>query len=75
MVTSLILTPPNQQFVESEARRNDLTKTKVINEALELYRKYKLKKELVEGFSNQTDEDVAEAMENFDDYLAIVDGE
>lgn len=75
MVTSLILTEPNAQFVSSEARRNSLTKTHIINQALDLYRKYQLKKDLVEGFSSQTKEDVAEAMSDFEDYLRIVDSE
>ena len=75
MTTSLVLTESNAQFVMSEARRNAMTKTRIINQALDMYRKYKLRKDLIEGFSSQTKEDVAEAMENFDDYLRIVDSE
>ena len=75
MTTSLVLTESNAQFVMSEARRKSMTKTRIINQALDLYRKYQLKKDLVEYFKSQTAEDVAEAMENFDDYLRIVDSE
>lgn len=75
MTTSLVLTEPNAQFVMSEVRRRSMTKTHIINQALDMYRKYKLRKDLIEGFSSQTKEDVAEAMENFDDYLRIVDSE
>jgi len=75
MTTSLVLTEPNARFVKSEAKNKEITKTRIINHALDMYRKYQLKKELIEGFSAQTDEDVAEAMENFDDYLRIVDSE
>lgn len=75
MTTSLVLTEPNARFVQSEVRRGEITKTRIINQALDMYRKYRLKKEMVEYFENQTAEDVAEAMENFDDYLRIVDSE
>ena len=75
MTVSLILTTPNAQFVDTEVRNKHLTKTRVVNQALDLYRKYMLRKDLVEYFESQTDEDVAEAMENFDDYLRIVDAE
>ncbi|MBU0706289.1 hypothetical protein KJ657_03365 [Patescibacteria group bacterium] len=73
MTTSLVLTEPNAQFVTSEARRKEITKTRIINQALDMYRKYKLRKDLIEGFSSQTDKDVAEAMSDFDDYLRIID--
>lgn len=75
MTTSLVLTEPNARFVKAEAKNRAMTKTRIINQALDLYRKYQLKKEMVEYFENQTDADVAEAMENFDDYLRIVDSE
>lgn len=75
MTTSLVLTEPNAQFVMAEAKRRSLTKTRIINQALDLYRKYRLKKDLVDYFKSQTAGDLAEAMENFDDYLRIVDSE
>lgn len=73
MTVSLILSTPNAQFVEMEVRNRHLTKTRIINQALDMYRKYMLQKDMVEYFENQTDEDVAEAMSDFDDYLRIVD--
>ena len=75
MTTSLVLTAFNQQFVMSQVQRTGMTKTKIINHALDLYRKNLLQKDLVEGFSEQTDEDVAEAMSDFEDYLKILDSE
>lgn len=75
MTVSLNLTQPNAQFVETEVRNRQLTKTRIINQALDMYRKYQLRKDLIEGFSAQTDEDVAEAMSDFEDYLRIVDSE
>ncbi len=75
MTTSLVLTAFNQQFVMSRVQQTGMTKTKIINHALDLYRKHLLQKDLVEGFSEQTDEDVAEAMSDFEDYLKIVDSE
>jgi len=75
MTTSLVLTESNARFVKTEAKNREMTKTRIINRALDMYRKYQLRKELIEGFSSQTDEDVAEAMENFDDYLRIVDSD
>lgn len=75
MTTSLVLTEPNARFVSVEARNKAMTKTSIINHALDLYRKYQLKKDMIEGFSRQTKEDLAEAMSDFDDYLRIVDSE
>ena len=75
MTTSLILSEPNARFVSSEAEKRAMTKTRIINHALDLYRKYELQRELIEGFSSQTEEDLVEAMSDFDDYLRIVDSE
>lgn len=74
MTVSCILTPSNQEFVMEQVTKQK-TKTAVINEALDFHRKYLLKKDLMEGFAEQTDEDVAEAMANFGDYLKIIDDE
>ena len=73
--TSFILNIKNHEFISRMVSHENITKTEVINHALDLYRKYMLKKELVEGFSRQTDEDVREAMSDFNDYLSIVDSE
>jgi len=75
MTTSLILTDSNARFVDLEAKNKAMTKTRIINHAIDLYRKYKLKKDMIEGFKSQTAEDVAEAMSDFEDYLRIVDSE
>ena len=71
--TSIILNANNQAFVTQQSKQNAITKTKIINQALDLYRKYTLKKDLVKGFSQQTNEDVTEAMSDFEDYLKIIE--
>jgi len=75
MTTSLVLSEPNARFVSLEAKNKAMTKTRIINHALDLYRKYQLRGELIEAFRSQTDEDVSEAMSDFADYLRIVDAE
>lgn len=72
--TSFILNKQNHNFLMGYVKKNSITKTQVINYALDLFRKYNLKKELIEGFSQKTQEDVDEAMSDFEDYLSIVDG-
>lgn len=71
--TSIILNANNQAFVNQHTRQHSTTKTKVINQAIDFYRKHLIKKNLMECFSQQTDEDVAEAMSDFGDYLSIID--
>jgi hypothetical protein len=73
--TSLILNRNNAEFVERQVRHSSVTKTEVINQALDLYRKYLLRKELREGFSSQTDEDAREAMSDITDYISIIERE
>lgn len=71
--TSVILNRENQQFLSYFIDINSTTKTNVINNALDLFRKYNLQKELIEGFSKKTNKDVSNAMSDFEDYLSIVD--
>jgi len=73
MNTSFVPTPRNQTFLIHQIQKGGVNKTKVINKALDLYRKYTLAADLKASFSAQTDEDVAEAMSDFEDYLKIVD--
>ncbi len=72
MTTSFIPNERNQQFMSTLIQKGQ-KKTQIVNKALDLYRKYYLAKDLQESFSAQTDEDVAEAMSDFEDYLRIVD--
>ncbi len=71
--TSIILNNQNQQFLSYFIDINSTTKTNVINNALDLFRKYNLQKELIVGFSKKTNKDVSDAMSDFEDYLSIVD--
>ncbi len=45
----------------------------IIDSALDLYRKYKLKKELMEEAAMETEDDIKEAMSDFGDYQNIID--
>lgn len=60
-------------FLRERAEAENKPLSKTIDEAFDCYRKYLLWKEIREGFSKQTDEDVKEAMEGFDDYLHIIE--
>ena len=72
---SFIPNTKNREFLAKMTEGRKLPKTQVINHALDLMRRYTLKKELMEGFSLQREEDVLESMSDFNDYLAIVDSE
>jgi len=70
---SVTITTQNLSFVQEEAKNKRKTKSEIIDAALDLYRKFKLKQDLVEGFSKQTNEDANEAMSDFADYFKIID--
>ncbi len=63
----------NAQFIKKLSEISKTPVSQIADEAINLYRKFKLKKELQEGFSSQTEEDRKEAMSDFNDYLSIVD--
>ena len=71
--TSLLLEDRNYDFLNTITKQRSVTKTHVINKALELYRKYSLRSSLREGFSSQDDEDVLLASLDFDDYQKIIE--
>jgi hypothetical protein len=75
MTTSFILNKQNHQFLSSYTKSHSLSKSKAINHALDMLRKYVLQKEMREGFSKQSDEDVAGAMSDFADYIKIIESE
>ena len=68
---SVRLRPENAQFVQSAARSGQ-SASSVINEALEMQRKYKLYQTIHAGFASQTDQDAREAEEGMADYWDIV---
>lgn len=70
--TSVILNLHNQAFVSQQSQQKATTKTQIINEALDFYRKHLIKKNLMECFSEQNEEEVAEATSDFEDYLSLV---
>lgn len=72
-ILSLSLSPEILQFVENLSAEEKTSKSSVVTHALDLYRKFRLKKELREAAKAQTKEDVEEAMSDFEDYLKIVD--
>lgn len=65
----------NVDFLKERAETEKKPLSKTADEAFDCYRKYLLWKEIREGFSKQTDEDVKEAMEGFGDYLHIIERE
>ncbi len=69
---SILLFPQNYEFVSQEAKDLRTSKTDIINKALFLYRKFKLKKKIQEGFMEQSKEDSELAMSDFGDYFKII---
>ncbi|OGJ51937.1 hypothetical protein A2335_00385 [Candidatus Peregrinibacteria bacterium RIFOXYB2_FULL_32_7] len=67
-VTSCSINYRNYEFLKVYPN-----KSKVINEALEAYRKYVLKKQMQEGFAAQDEEDLELANSDFNDYLSIIE--
>ncbi|MEA3304515.1 MAG: hypothetical protein U9Q15_02015 [Patescibacteria group bacterium] len=64
----------NFQFLNSYTQKTKQKKSEVLNQALDLYRKEKLRRDLQEQFSAQTQEDLDLANAGLDDYLCIIDG-
>ncbi len=70
---SMTLKQNNLKFVEQVAKQEKKSKSEIVDNILNAYRKYKLKKDIIEGFKSQTKEDVIDVMSDFDDYLSIID--
>ena len=71
IAVSVTLNQNNLQFVEKIAKKEKKSKSEIIDYALEIYRKFRLKSDIMAGFKNQTEEDAADAMSDFSDYLKI----
>ncbi len=59
----------NLEFLQSVK----VPKTKLLNSALEMYRKYLLRKEIREWFSLQTEEDLDLCNTDFWEYISIIE--
>ena len=70
---SVTLDQLNLQFVEKIAKKEKKSKSEIIDYALEVYRKFSLRNDIIAGFKNQTEEDVSDAMSDFKDYLKLVE--
>ena len=70
---SLTLNQNNLQFVEKIAKKEKKSKSEIIDYALKIYRKFKLRNDIIVGFKNQTQEDVLDAMSDFGDYLKVIE--
>lgn len=73
--TALSVTIQNHNlgFLEKLVKEKSTTKSGMIDAMLDWWRKYYLKKDLIECFKNQTEEDVEEAMADLDEYLSNLD--
>jgi len=70
---SVTLDQNNLQFVEKIAKQEKKSKSEIVDYILSVYRKFRLKKEVIAGFKSQTKTDVKDAMSDFNDYLNIVE--
>ncbi len=71
--TSVTIEQDTLQFIDKIAKKQSRTKSDIIDSVLNQYRKFLLKKELIEGAMSQTKEDVNEVMSDFGDYLTMLD--
>lgn len=70
---SVTLNQINLQFVEKTAKKEKKSKSEIVDYALEMYRKFRLRNDIIAGFKSQTKEDVSDAMSDFRDYLSLSD--
>ncbi|MCG2701138.1 hypothetical protein L6267_03170 [Candidatus Parcubacteria bacterium] len=69
---SVTLNQANIQFVEKIAKKEKKSRSEIIDYALEVYRKFRLRNDVIAGFKDQTEEDVLDAMSDFRDYFNLV---
>lgn len=74
-ITSFAPKEANLQFLENYSQKLKSNKSELINTALDMYRRYCLRKDLRKGFSEQDDADIALAMSDFLGYLSVIDDE
>ena len=73
MPISLRIKGSNLAFIKILSQKSGKPQSTIADEALENFRKYNLWKELREGFSKKTTEDVSKAMEGFQNYLSLIE--
>lgn len=72
---SVLLEQKNDFFMRALIQESAQTKTEIVNRAIDLYRKYTLRKQIEKGFQAQGAEDLTLAMSDFDDYYHIINQE
>ncbi|MEA2064756.1 MAG: hypothetical protein U9O66_00470 [Patescibacteria group bacterium] len=70
---SLTLNRDNLQFIKKISKREEKSKSEIVDYALEIYRKFRLRNDIIAGFKNQTEEDVLDVMSDFKDYLNLIE--
>ncbi len=72
---SLTINKTNLQFINDYAKKQKMTRSEIVDQVIEMYRKYKLKNSIIAGFKSQSKEDINDTMSDFSDYLKIVDND
>lgn len=70
---SMTINQNNLRFIEKIAVQKKQSKSEIVDNILNVYRKHKLKNDIMEGFKSQTKEDFSNAMSDFEDYLDIIE--
>ena len=70
---SLTINKTNLQFINDYAKKQKMTRSEIVDQVIEMYRKYKLKSSIIAGFKSQSKEDLNEITSDFSDYLKIID--
>jgi hypothetical protein len=70
---SIRLKNENINFLKTTSKEENLAVSWIIDASLDLYRKYKIKKDLMEEADLETEEDRKEANSDIIDYIKIID--
>ncbi len=70
--TSVRLEPSNQLFLKLYVKNSKISESELMNKALDLYRKYCLRKELMAESEEDQARDKKMAAEDFDSYHQII---
>ena len=70
---SITVNQNNVQFLQEFAKRQNKSRSEVVDFLLTEFRNFKLKKDIEAGFKNQNQTDLDDAMLGFGEYLSIIE--
>lgn len=70
---SITVNQNNVQFLQDFAKRQNKSRSEVVDFLLTEFRNFKLKKDIEAGFKNQNQTDLDDTMLGFGEYLSIIE--